>query len=82
VPSPCSRRTVLAGLAAVGAVTLSACSSIIRIFRVSKAEAMYQDTPRNGQTCAGCRYFHAPDVCDKVEGPVSPNGWCRFWAAR
>jgi hypothetical protein len=82
MPSPCSRRTVISGLAALGAVTLTACSSIIRLFRVSKEEARYQDMPNNGQACAGCRYFHAPDVCDRVEGAVSPMGWCRLWVAR
>jgi hypothetical protein len=78
----CSRRSLLKSLAAAGTMTLAACSSFIRLFRVSKAEAAYQDMPREGQACAGCRYFHAPDVCDRVEGPVSPQGWCRFWSAR
>jgi hypothetical protein len=80
---PSTRRTVLQSLAAAGALTLAACSSIIRIFRVSKAEAMYQDRPNaNGQHCDDCRYFHAPDVCDRVEGAVSPMGWCRFYSGR
>jgi hypothetical protein len=77
------RRAVLGAAGTlVLAPVISACSSIIRLFRVSKQEANYQDMPRNGQACAGCRYFHAPNVCDRVEGPVSPNGWCRFWSAR
>jgi hypothetical protein len=80
--SRCSRRSALRGLAAVGAMTLAACSSIIRLFRVSKAEATYQEMPNQGRACGGCRYFHAPNVCDRVEGPVSPMGWCRFWSAR
>jgi hypothetical protein len=73
------RRAVVTGALAA---LLSSCTSIIRLFRVSKETAMYQDMPNQGRACAGCRYFHAPNVCDRVEGAVSPNGWCRYWSAR
>jgi hypothetical protein len=47
----------------------------------SKAEAGYQDQPRGGQRCADCRFYVARNqTCQLVEGQVSPNGWCRFFA--
>ncbi|HZS63551.1 MAG TPA: high-potential iron-sulfur protein [Xanthobacteraceae bacterium] len=44
--------------------------------KISKADAHYQDKPNNGQQCAGCVHFQAPDRCQIVEGTVSPRGWC------
>ncbi|WP_372623585.1 high-potential iron-sulfur protein [Falsiroseomonas sp.] len=48
---------------------------------MSKETANYQDNPKDGQRCAGCRYFSAPDQCSVVIGDVSADGWCRFWRA-
>jgi hypothetical protein len=65
-----SRRLVLAGIvwaAADGPV------------RMSRAEALYQDTPRGGLSCGGCTFFRKPRACQVVEGDISPNGWCRLF---
>ena len=79
----CNRRRTLGWLgAAILATTAGACSTITSLFKASKQEANYQNMPRNGQQCAGCSHFIPPDGCGRVEGPVSPNGWCRFWSAR
>ena len=47
--------------------------------KFSKATAEYQDTPKNGLTCAACSLFRAPRSCAVVEGEISPQGWCRFF---
>lgn len=39
----------------------------------------YQDTPKDGHDCAGCKLFEPPNACKSVEGVISPNGWCRLW---
>jgi hypothetical protein len=46
---------------------------------MSQAEAVYQDWPKNGLTCAACSLFRKPRSCEIVEGDISPNGWCKFF---
>jgi hypothetical protein len=47
--------------------------------KVSKAEAEYQDQPKNGLACAACTLFRPPRSCQVVQGDISPNGWCKFF---
>lgn len=46
---------------------------------VPKPHALYRDYPRGRRRCAGCVHFLHPYACRIVIGPISPNGWCRFW---
>jgi hypothetical protein len=48
--------------------------------KMSLKAAAYRDTPKGDQTCANCSLFKSPSSCTLVEGTVSPNGWCRFYA--
>lgn len=49
----------------------------------NKKQFKYQDTPgKNGQKCAGCKFFKAPSSCSVVTGKISPNGWCIAWAKK
>jgi hypothetical protein len=50
--------------------------------KISKAQAKYQDKPKDGQRCDGCVHFVTPDGCKLVEGKVSPSGWCTLYAAK
>jgi High potential iron-sulfur protein len=51
--------------------------------KVSKEAAKYQDRPQGDQQCSKCAHFVAQDnTCQKVEGQVSPNGWCALWAKK
>jgi hypothetical protein len=47
--------------------------------QMSKAEAEYQDRPKNGLACAACTLFRPPSSCQVVEGDISPSGWCKFF---
>lgn len=47
--------------------------------KVSQAEALYQDRPKDGLSCAACTLFRPPAACAVVTGPISPHGWCRFF---
>lgn len=47
--------------------------------KVSQAAALYQDRPKGGLSCAACALFRPPAACAVVVGPISPNGWCRFF---
>lgn len=50
--------------------------------KVSQASVQYQDQPKDGQTCANCIQFIAPNACKVVEGVVSPEGWCVIWVGQ
>lgn len=50
--------------------------------KMSQEQAQYQDSPKDGQKCAGCRHFiQTEGACRLVEGSISPNGWCTLWTA-
>lgn len=51
--------------------------------KMSKADANYQKQPNGDQQCSKCEHFIAQSTtCDRVEGKVSPDGWCKFWTKK
>jgi hypothetical protein len=48
----------------------------------SKAQVKYQNHPKGGAKCSGCKFFmpgnsaKAMGSCQIVDGSISPNGWC------
>lgn len=49
--------------------------------KVSKASVQYQTQPQGEQNCANCMHFIVEsNACQKVEGDISPMGWCVLWA--
>ena len=49
--------------------------------KFSKADAKYQEQPKGTQQCSNCMSFiSASRTCQRVEGSVSPAGWCSLWA--
>jgi hypothetical protein len=79
-----SRRALLGGAAlAVGAATTIRTSrKAAAQQKVSQADAKYQDQPNAQQRCEICLNFRPPDACQFVESPISPKGWCQFFAAK
>jgi len=49
---------------------------------IAKSEAKYQDRPNGIQHCEICLQFQPPNRCKLVQGDISPNGWCQFFAAK
>lgn len=49
--------------------------------RVTKAAARYTPDGTPQEHCGKCEHFQAPATCNKVQGPVVPGGWCRFFDA-
>jgi len=45
----------------------------------SRADALYQDHPKDGFSCAFCTLFEKPRACKVVEGDIDPKGWCKFF---
>jgi hypothetical protein len=81
---PNTRRAVLqatvGGLGAVSFLGMSARSA--KAAKVSKSAVGYKNSPKGDERCGICRLFEPPDACANVEGPISPNGWCRIWVAK
>jgi High potential iron-sulfur protein len=77
-----SRRSMLRGAILLASGTLAA--SVIQVRpayaqKMSKADAKYQETPKDGAKCSTCVYFKAPADCGVLEGKVSPEGWCTMY---
>ena len=50
---------------------------------MTKGEAQYTDQAQNpDETCEKCQFFHEPRGCEKVQGRVSPSGWCKLFEAK
>ena len=49
---------------------------------IPKTDAKYQDRPNGIARCGICLQFKPPNRCQLVEGDISPQGWCQFFAAR
>lgn len=78
-----SRRAALSRAAGTAALILGgAMPPAVAQQKVSKADATYQDHPQGQQRCGICLQFQPPGSCQLVAGPISPNGWCQFFAAK
>ena len=79
-----SRRALLGGAAlAVGAAaTIGGSRRAAAQQKVSHADAQYRDQPKGQQRCEICLNFQPPNVCGFVESPISPKGWCQYFAAK
>ncbi len=82
-----SRRSLLEGAAVVGALTAvarapRAKAEVSEAQKISHADAKYQSTPNGQQRCEICIQFEPPDHCKIVRNPISPTGWCQYFAGR
>jgi hypothetical protein len=50
--------------------------------KIKKPDAKYHDKPKGQQRCEICLNFQPPSTCKIVQGPITPRGWCQFFAAR
>lgn len=78
-----SRRRLLQ--TAVAFTSTVAASRSVRLLAQNKApqEAVqYQDSPKNGARCKDCRFFEEPASCERVEGEISPDGWCTLFTPK
>lgn len=78
-----SRRSLLRGVAiAAGGAAVLAGTVMPAEAKMSQKAAGYQETPKDGASCANCALFKAPATCTLVDGVVSPTGWCRFYSKK
>ena len=75
-------RRCFASLSALAAGSAAArAQQTAKITKASKQTAGYvEKTPFAAQTCVGCHFYIDPDDCEIVEGPVSPTGYCNYYA--
>lgn len=51
--------------------------------KVSQASVQYQTSPKGEQQCSTCiNFIPESNACKRVEGQISPNGWCLLWAKK
>jgi hypothetical protein len=51
------------------------------VAKSSQASVQYQAQPKGEQKCSNCMHFIAgSNTCKRVDGQVSPQGWCIIWA--
>ncbi len=79
-----SRRSVLLilGATAVSPVAFAPRHLFGQAAKISKEEAKYQNLPKESQMCAVCAHFIAPSSCQRVNGEISPLGWCTLFAPK
>ena len=46
--------------------------------KMAQKHAGYQQMPKGDQSCSNCNLFVAPNSCTLVDGPINPQGWCRY----
>jgi hypothetical protein len=83
--APWSRRgLVLAAAAAAGSVILigAKVGMATAAYKISENAVAYQDHPNGDKQCSKCAQFLPPSSCKMVDGTISPNGYCRIFAAR
>jgi len=74
--SSVSRRAVLIGAAATAPAFVLGHAQANAL---PPGAVNYQDTPKGGKQCDGCKLFVAPSSCKSVTGAISPKGWCKLW---
>jgi len=76
------RHFIFETVAWIGAATVAPLAAA-QGAKLTKPHARYQDSPRNGDRCGGCRHF-LPERkgCKLVAGDISPDGWCMLYAAQ
>src|SRR5262249_25643669 len=73
------RAWILAALSAAASIDRASVAALAAE-KMSKAEAEYQDGPKDIRMGATCTLFEPPRACKVVEGDVSPTGWCKAFA--
>ena len=81
-----SRRALLGAVAAAATTLIAARPASAG--SIPKTGVAYQDNPKDGHQCSGCKLFvpgadeKAPGTCKSVAGEIKPEGWCKLWAAK
>ena len=73
------RRFLRTSAAVAGGVGLAGLGARKADAKIAPKLVAYQETPKDGHDCKGCKLFEPPSACKSVDGVISPNGWCKLW---
>jgi hypothetical protein len=74
-----SRRALLQAAAGAAALLGTMAGPAAARLKVSRQSVAYQDQPDGGKHCSLCAHFLPPGSCQLVQGPISPQGYCRLF---
>lgn len=77
-----SRRSALlqGAMCAAGVATILVTNvDSAKAAKLPQKSVGYRPTPNGDRQCSNCKLFVAPDECEKVDGKVSPQGYCVLW---
>jgi hypothetical protein len=80
--SSLSRRGFVAFISSLGSIPLVMMSVRNAFAKVTQSSVAYQDSPKDGNSCANCSLFEPPSACKTVDGTISPKAWCKIWAKK
>ena len=66
-------------VALVGGIGLAIVTANEAAAKIKPSLVAYQDTPKDGHDCKGCKLFEPPNACKSVDGIIAPSGWCKIW---
>jgi hypothetical protein len=78
--SALQRGLFVAGAAVVGA--MAATGGATAAAKMAQKAVNYQPTPKGRARCDNCSQWQAPDACVRVDGAISPAGWCLIYAPK
>ncbi len=80
--APITRRVLLectAGLLVASGIAAGSIQSANAAQKYAKADVSYQDYPKDGQSCANCKFWDGAGGCEIVEGEITADAWCAVW---
>jgi hypothetical protein len=74
-------RRVFLGSACGGVLCLyAATAATAQSKKMTRKEVGYRDEPNDGLPCSACALFLEPKYCVILDGAISPNGTCNYFA--
>ena len=85
VPLPLARRLLLRS-----AVEIAGMACLLEVLaetamaspKLSQQAVAYQSHPAGDKRCDRCVQFQPPNACKIVDGPINPDGYCKFFVPR
>ena len=79
-----SRRLLLGSVLALAARLTPAWAEdeVPEADKIPQKDALYQTHPKGPQRCQICLQFNPPNACKIVQGQITPQSWCQYFAAR
>jgi len=77
-----SRRALVGGACLLVTCATAGAASAAAPSKTPQKDAGYRNSPQGAARCETCSQFIPPSSCKLVVGPISPSGWCSFFAPK